>query len=215
MPRRPDPDARPKLLAAARAAFAEVGVDAARVADVTRAAGLSKGAFYLHFQSKEQAFDQIVADFFAVMRDVQARRHEACVALRARVGPPTAEDWRAGTDRLQAWRALDHEHTVLALQEMWRHRDVMRIILEHAPALLDRFVGLAREMCSAQLREAARHQGLRADLDPDLVSELVVGMYLQLGRRMLRGATRPDFDSWARTVDTLMVEGLAGRRGDP
>ena len=52
---------------------------------------------------------------------------------------------------------------------------------------------------------------LRADLPADLVSELIIGMYLQLARRMTRSATRPDFELWARTTDTLMVEGLAAR----
>ena len=211
MARRPDPDAAPKLLAAARAAFAHVGVEAARVEDIAHAAGLSKGAFYLPFTSKEAAFHQIVTDFFAVMHDVQLQRHEACNDLRASIGTASPDDWAWRTPRLQRWAEVDHTHTVRALNAMWRNRDVLRIILEHAPQLLDRFVDMARDMCSAQLREAADHGGLRADLDRDLVSELIVGIYIQLGRRMLRLDRRPDFESWATTVDTLMLEGLAPR----
>ena len=218
MPRKRDPDARRNLLAAARAAFSDVGVESARIEDISRAAGLSKGAFYLHFDSKQAAFQEIVTDFFAVMRDVAQQKHEACVDLRATLGSPTAEDWRFHTPRLQAWAANDHAHTVRALQAMWRHRDVLRCVLVEGAgprhALLDQFVDLTREMLSTQLATAIDAGGLRDDLDRDLVSELIIGMYLQLGRRMTRHATRPDFDVWARTVDALMSEGLATRAND-
>lgn len=218
MPRKPDPDARRNLLAAARAAFSEVGLDAARVEDIARAAGLSKGAFYLHFDSKEAAFREIVTAFYGVMQDLTAQRHEACAALAAEIGRPTAEDWRVGSERLRRWRAVDHEHTVRALHGMWRHRDVLRCVLEHGVgarrALVDTFVDLARDMLSAQLRDSVDAGALRGDLDRDLVSELVIGMYLQLGRRMTRLASRPDLDAWARAVDALTVEGLAVRALD-
>lgn len=214
MPRKPDPDARRKLLAAARAAFGEVGVDAARVEDVARAAGLSKGAFYLHFASKEAVFREIVDGFFAVIQDLSAQRHEAAVDLSARIGPLTDADWRGASSRLACWREADHAHTVAALQAMWRHRDVLRAVLEHGSggrALVDRFVDLSREALAGQLRAAMAGGALRHDLDDDLVSELIIGLYLQLARRMARLSTRPDLDAWARAVDTLVREGLAVR----
>ncbi|MFZ5475826.1 MAG: TetR/AcrR family transcriptional regulator [Myxococcota bacterium] len=218
MPRKPDPDARRNLLAAARAAFAEVGVGKARVEDVARAAGLSKGAFYLHFYSKEEAFREIVSDFFAVMRDLVEQRHEACRDLRATVGSPSAEDWRTDSELLRKWRACDHAHTVRALQALWRHRDVLRAVLEHGEGarlgLVDPFVDLSREMLAAQLQQSIDAGALRDDLPAELVSELIIGMWLQLARRMTRASTRPDFDLWARAVDTLMVEGLAARTAD-
>jgi AcrR family transcriptional regulator len=209
MPRKPDPDARRKLLQAAREAFAAAGVDAARIEDIARVAGLSKGAFYLHFESKESLFGQLVTDFFAVMRDLADQRHEACTELLARVGAPTAEDWCTGSPRLAAWAAHDHAHTVHTLQAMWRHRDVLLAILAGPRrAILDELVDVTRDMLAAQLEVSMGAGGIRADLDRDLVSELLIGMYLQLGRRMTRAATRPDFESWARTVDTFTVQGL-------
>jgi AcrR family transcriptional regulator len=218
MPRKPDPDARRKLLAAAREAFAATGVDAARIEDIARAAGLSKGAFYLHFASKEAAFAQLVEDFFAVMRDLADQRQDACAELRASLGAPSAEDWRNGTARLRAWAELDHVHTVRTLHGMWRHRDVLRSILEQpAPrrALIDQLIDVTRDMLASQLEDGMADGGLRADLDRELVSELIIGMYLQLGRRMTRLSSRPDFETWARTVDSLLRDGLAARSTDP
>src|SRR5262245_22685369 len=65
MARTPDPTAKIALLSAAEAVFAEKGVEAAKVEDITRRAGLSKGAFYLHFESKEEALKQICETFLA------------------------------------------------------------------------------------------------------------------------------------------------------
>jgi AcrR family transcriptional regulator len=219
MARKPDPDARRNLLAAARAAFAEVGLEAARIEDIARAAGLSKGAFYLHFDSKEAAFREMVSDFFAVMRDLTEQRHEACRELRAAVGSLSAEDWRAGTERLRLWSECDHTHTVRALQALWRHRDVLRAVLEHGDGarlgLVDHFVDLVKAMLSAQIQASIDAGALRGDIPADLVSELIIGMYLQLARRMTRATTRPDFELWARTADALVVEGLAVRTSPP
>lgn len=71
---------------------------------------------------------------------------------------------------------------------------------------------LARGTVAAQFETAMDAGALRTDLDRELVSELVIGMWLQLGRRMVRAGVRPDFDRWARTVDALTAEGLAVRR---
>lgn len=216
MARKPDPEARPKLLAAARHAFAEVGVDAARVEDIARAAGLSKGAFYLHFPSKDAAFEELVGSFFAVMQDLTVQRNDACRELEERIGAMSPRDWGTGSERAVAFASLEQHHTVRALQTMWRHRDVLRVILGQSTGaraeVLDRLVDMARQMLSRQFEVPMAAGVLRDDLDRDLVSELVLGMYLQLARRMTRAATRPDFDRWARTVDALMTEGLAARR---
>lgn len=215
MARKADPDAKKNLLAAARAAFAAVGVDAARVEDIAHAAGLSKGSFYLHFASKDAAFEELIQGFFAVVADLSVQRQEAHRDLEETLGRMGAEDWRDQTPRFDAFGALEHAHTVRALQAMWRHRDVLRCILEQGSgervALLSRLMDMTRSMLSAQFQVPMGSGAFRADLDPDLVSELVIGMYLQLARRMTRLPQKPDFDLWARTVDTLMVEGLAAR----
>src|SRR6188472_1728918 len=64
-----DPNAKVALLRAAEAEFVERGLDRARVEDITARAGRSKGAFYLHFTSKEDVFRQIVDHFLSRMSD--------------------------------------------------------------------------------------------------------------------------------------------------
>jgi AcrR family transcriptional regulator len=59
-------DARPgEIVAAALAVFAEKGFAAARLDDVARRAGVSKGALYLYFETKEQLFAAVVRDAVA------------------------------------------------------------------------------------------------------------------------------------------------------
>src|SRR5580693_286916 len=65
MPRPADRRAKIELLRAAEAVFVEHGLTAAKVEDITARAGVSKGAFYLHFPTKEDCFRQIVEGFLA------------------------------------------------------------------------------------------------------------------------------------------------------
>ena len=60
--------ARAELLAAARRVFATKGYHDATIADITRAADVSVGAFYLHFHDKEAAFQAILTEGMAQIR---------------------------------------------------------------------------------------------------------------------------------------------------
>ena len=65
MSRVADPTTRISLLRAAEEVFAKKGLEAAKVEDIAKRAGCSKGAFYLHFEGKEEAFLQVVESFLA------------------------------------------------------------------------------------------------------------------------------------------------------
>ncbi len=65
MPRPSDPHAKSRLLEAAERVFSEKGLDRAKVEDITTQAGLSKGAFYLHFDSKGDAFKELLSEVIA------------------------------------------------------------------------------------------------------------------------------------------------------
>jgi len=56
-------DARPEeLIAAALDEFVERGYEAAKLADVARRAGVTKGTIYLYFESKEALFKAVVRE---------------------------------------------------------------------------------------------------------------------------------------------------------
>ncbi len=54
-----------RILTAAEALFARAGYDGAGVAEICRAAGISKGAFYHHFPSKHAVFMRLLEDWLA------------------------------------------------------------------------------------------------------------------------------------------------------
>jgi len=61
---------RQALLAAARDVFVRRGYHAATVDDITRAAGVAKGTFYLYFSEKREVFYALVRGFFQLILDI-------------------------------------------------------------------------------------------------------------------------------------------------
>jgi AcrR family transcriptional regulator len=79
------PEARPdEILDAALAVFGESGFDRAKLDDVARLAGVSKGTLYLYFDSKESLFREMVR------AKVVASLAEAEVYVRTYEGPARA-----------------------------------------------------------------------------------------------------------------------------
>lgn len=80
----PDPERRrDDLLAAGAAVFAEMGLEAATVAAITKRAGTAKGNFYRYFSSKEELLAALKIRFIDDMLD-------EVTAVAGRVG---ADDW--------------------------------------------------------------------------------------------------------------------------
>ncbi len=53
-------DTRARILVSAEQGFAQTGYDSTGVAEICKAAGVSKGAFYHHFTSKEEVFLELL-----------------------------------------------------------------------------------------------------------------------------------------------------------
>ena len=156
MPRPADRRAKIELLRSAEAVFVEHGLAAAKVEDITGRAGVSKGAFYLHFESKEDCFRHIVEGFVAKLA--------ACLGDTP---PPTSlESLAQLTEHLEQW----HAHDVEIFEFCWQNRALMRMIFSGGGGvsygyLIDEFA----ERVSGQMKAWARHLmavGIyRCDLD--------------------------------------------------
>src|SRR5712671_909014 len=107
MARPADPNAKEALVAAARAEFGRRGLRGARIEDITAACGLSKGAFYLHFESKEALFQQLVEAFTAEISRSGDARHQQMRAFVETEGPIEAGDYLERTDKFQRWDELE------------------------------------------------------------------------------------------------------------
>ena len=101
VPRRPDPELRPRLLDAAIRIFADSGYAAATIDAVGRAAGVTKGGVYFHFEGKEELF-------FAALDDRKDRLRSALDSASASLGEgATANRWLEA--RMAAWFGFHFE----------------------------------------------------------------------------------------------------------
>ncbi len=183
MARPSDPKARTRLLAAARDVFLERGLDRAKVEDITHAAGLSKGAFYLHFRTKDDAFKEILAGALAelgqILHDVEASREQgADVELESMI-----EGW------------LDRD--VEIFECIWKHRAIMRLVLDGGGSpdyqhLIEVFAEGAEHTTERLIRSGVEQGYYRPEIDPRQAAAFVAGGYDRLARRLVRERKKPD-----------------------
>ncbi len=205
-PRPANPRVRDALLDAARAEFGRAGVAQARVEDVARAAGVSKGAFYLHFRSKEDAFREILQRFLGVLEEHASRRREAELRFEREVGLP-------GRDAtLQQTLELDCRLDADLLEALWRNRLIVAALDRAAGppylAVVADFRQRMRGMVGSRIALKQQEGWLRADVDPEVIVDVLLGTYEGYARRMLAMRAKPDLARWARAFLSLLYQGI-------
>ena len=197
MARNADPTAKIALLRAAEEVFAEKGVDHAKVEDIARAAGISKGAFYLHFESKEEVLRQVVESFLG--------RMAAQLTLPMDLVPETPEEL------LQFWLERDRQ----AFDFLWQSRAILGILQTCAGDymyLLDAFRGECRSS-SVRWIEVLKERGMvRKDAHAEISAMIMNGAYSELVFKLLSEKARPDFIPWLRVSRELFVRGIGSAR---
>lgn len=216
MARPADPNARASLIAAARAEFVKKGIRGARIEDITAACGLSKGAFYLHFESKEALFGELMEGFKARLDAMTDERLEATQRFLAEHGWPDLQDAATRSERYRRLVRLETELDLGMLELMWAHRDVMDVLIRGAQgtefesfiwSLADREVERVARDCQPLLADRAPGD----EIEPELFGSLIVGAYLLLCKRMIQMKEKPDLAAWARTLQHLVREGSMPR----
>jgi AcrR family transcriptional regulator len=204
MARTADPHARSALIAAARKEFVRFGIKGARIEDITQASGLSKGAFYLHFESKEALFGELVNGF--------TQKMESIVLERERVVRALLDHHRDS----QAVLALEVKYDREVLEHIWNERDVFAVLSRGAQGTA--FEGLMWQLADREMKrvmeniESMKLSGTcRLDAPAELFGSLVVGTYLLMAQRMTLLEEKPDLDSWVLSLQRLIHEGLAPR----
>jgi AcrR family transcriptional regulator len=195
-----DPHAKVDLLRAAESVFVEIGLDGAKVEDIAARAGKSKGAFYLHFANKEEAFSQIVESLLSRLAscidDERGIMQQSC-------GPS------GGPALLEYWLAKDVE----VFEFIWQNRRVMRLLLEGGKSasfthLMDEFA----ERCRVHMVtffEWGRRQGIyRDDLDVELTSLMIAGAYDRVARQLVRTDEKPDLHKVCARIQRTLARGI-------
>lgn len=172
-------ETREAILAAARKLFAEHGYAGASIALIVEAAGVTKGALFHHFESKEAVFIEVWTQLQVEM-DGEAR--EKAIASRSRSDPYAAFlagcrvylDWCSRADYLRVvlvdgpavlgmerWHKLDFE---LGSENMMRGTEFLAR-QGHFPLELARPVGILLQSAlnGAGFALAAEHPAITAD----------------------------------------------------
>jgi AcrR family transcriptional regulator len=212
MARPADPHSRAALVAAARAEFARAGLRGARIEDITAACGLSKGAFYLHFESKEALFGELVGGFQAEIERCSVARRQTMDAFAREDGPLGPADVARRSRRFLRMLALERGLDLEMLEVMWTYRDVFGVLTGGSQGTP--FERVVWTMTDAEVRRIASEFGdeqrkgaCRTDVAPELFGSLIVGTYLLLAQRMIGLAGKPDLAAWAVGIQKLVREG--------
>lgn len=199
MSRVADPRAKIALLRAAEHVFAERGLAGAKVEDIARRAGVSKGAFYLHFESKEAALKHVVESFLARCGSFFVRPSEWGGPL-----PDTAPE------------VLDFtlERDQRMFEFLWESRAVLRILPSCQGEYEYLFTAFRAELAQTSkewIEHWKREEVFRDEVDADLAATLVGGAYNELVARMLaNGDARPPLERWLAFAQDTFVRAFGG-----
>ncbi len=192
-------ETRARILEAAEECFARNGYDATGLAELCRRAGVSKGAFYHHFPSKQAVFlellDRWLGGLDAQMSAMLAAAGDPAGGLLA-LAHLTEHIFREGRDRLpiflEFWTRATHDAQVWA---------ATMTILQRYRAFF------------ADLIRAGIEQGSLRPVDPDAAARLMVSMGIGLLVQGLVGADDTDWTDAAEQSTQLILQGL-GRRSE-
>lgn len=198
MSRIADPRAKIELLRAAESVFAEHGLAASKVEHITARAGVSKGAFYLHFESKDDCWRQIIEGFVAKLAN--------CLDTPKDFGSDLTENV---CHHLEQW----HRHDLEILEFCWQNRALLKMVLAGgggAPYayLVDEFAGRVAEASEVWLRFAIKAGVYRKDIDTGVVSAMLSGGYERMVRALISRPKRPDIAAWSQQAIALLTRGV-------
>jgi AcrR family transcriptional regulator len=131
-------ETRSRLLEVSRDLFAEQGYEGTGVAEICEAAGVSKGAFYHHFQSKGTVLETIFQDWLASLEPaLEQWRDEDRPVPDVLLSAAAARPVFAGSDRarrllLELWSqtARDADLASVAREPYLRYQDELKTLLD-------------------------------------------------------------------------------------
>lgn len=181
MARAANPHLKQQLVDAATEIFATHGLATARVSDITDRAGASKGAFYLHFASKEAAYVEIARAFLDQFMDLMRCQGELmCETFTAETPARVA----------QADRQF--------MEFLWEHRRPLAMVLDGAVGtpyasmqdeFIDSVLGHMRESINAHRQVYPQLVGI---IDGEFAATMATGIVFMYARRIIR-EHRPPF----------------------
>jgi AcrR family transcriptional regulator len=188
-------ETRARILAAAVDGFTRAGYDATGVAEICGRAGVSKGAFYHHFPSKQAAFmalfEQWLSGLDAPLRAVRGVSESVPARLLDLAGmvqgvfesaagqlPMFLEFWRQAAKEPEIWQAT--------IEPYRRYREAFAALIAEGVV-----------------------EGTLRPVDPDVTARVIVSLGVGL---VLQGILDPHGADWGRIAEDavrMLLEGVA------
>ena len=188
-------ETRNRILDSAQERFARDGFDVAGIAEICQAAGVSKGAFYHHFTSKQALFLELLQRWLsgldAQLRQILAQQPSVPDALRA-LAATGHQVFEVADGRLplflEFWNKAGHD------SEIWQatiapyrtYRDFFAEVIDQ---------GIA--------------QGSLRPVDANVAAEAIVSLAVGL---VVQGVLDPEGADWGEALSasvSILLEGLA------
>jgi AcrR family transcriptional regulator len=188
-------ETRSRILQVAEQAFARGGYDTVGVAEICQLAGVSKGAFYHHFNSKESLFLELLDRWLSDLDQQLMRSGWAEISVQQ------------GVDRLTALSGMvfqeagDRYRIVLEFfNQAIRDPKIWQATIAHLRRYQDFF---------SQLIRSGMEQGLLKPVDPDHIGRMALSLGIGI---LLQSLLDPTYNEWGNVLlDSirLILEGIA------
>ncbi len=187
---------RARLLAAAKQVFEDDGFLEARVSDIAERAGLSHGAFYHYFDSKEQVFREVAEQ----LDDQLSEPLESVILAPGSDVTPRQRILTAVRRHLESYR--EEARIMGVIEEVVRYDDHMFAVRSARNAR-------HREEIAGSIRRMQRRRLADPSIDPYIAAAALGSMVERFAEMWLaQGQLEADLDDAAETVATLFANAL-------
>jgi AcrR family transcriptional regulator len=195
---RPDvsQERKKQILDAALVVFTRQGYDRARMDDIARESGLSKGSLYWYFDSKKALFmalfEATIEELVSGMQEISSEDGSAGDLIRTMANP--LREMMGGTDLTNILFSFFLQHG--------QEQDVRQVISGALEGYLD--------LLADVIRDGMARGEFRTDLDPDHVAGAMAAAFDGLELQVLLW---PELD-WQTRLDQMVEIFLSGIRQD-
>ncbi len=188
--------ARGKILRAAEKVFARKGYNAASVDDIVKESGLSKGALYGYFDSKEELF-------LALRRHNIGVRVDQVIAAMPPGTSATEKLIKAG-ELAMGEAARQDRNSLRVAFEFWTSAPRIKAVHEFYADWYRTY----NEFLTALIREGIQRGEFRRDLDPEALSRLLIAAIDGLCLHWALLGTDIDWQAEERTLIGVALDGV-------